>query len=567
VLDLPPFATVLTTDASMFSLSEGPEAARELACAHRELITRRLPLLAIAWLGVGLVMRSGLILQSALTPAPAIVSLTLQAVVFAIAIAICRADPHAPRVLPVTLVACGLLNLLSAGFFGYTGGKEETLLFALFTLGLGSSLAFAWGWGVALGHLAVSVVAWVVAAPYLHHFVTRTERGLEIAIGSCVWLGVAEAAARSFRTSWHQERARHVAARKLAASRDAYRDLAENARDLIYTHDLEGHLTYVNEAFARYVGTPAAELLGRSCPDMMPREGNPDPRAAIARLAAGEAVPPLLFWVQAGNGQHRWLECVISGIRDPDGGVAGVRGIARDVTARKRAEDALRASEERLRRLSRHQASIREEERKRLGFDLHDDVCQDLVGIGILVESLRRQLAPESVAMDTALARVGRYVTEVGEHLRQLARELRPMLLRDLGLEESLHSLADGMTTAGMSVAATFPTSIPRLREETEIGVYRIAQEALTNAARHAGASSIRLTLATDGPTLRLEVTDDGCGFAPDDRRGSEALGLVGMEERALALGGRLEVHSAPGHGTTVRLVCPFELRASASAA
>src|SRR6185295_10950589 len=244
----------------------------------------------------------------------------------------------------------------------------------------------------------------------------RTERVVAMAIGAAEWLGTAEAAARSFRTSWYHERAREDAAAKLAASRDAYRDLAENARDLIYTHDLEGRFTYVNEALARYVGVPASELLGRCGPDMIPRHGtNPDLRAVIDRLAAGEPIPPLLFWVHGPNGERRWLECVSSAIRDADGRVAGVRGIARDVTARKRAEDALRASEERLRRLARHQAMIREEERKRLGFDLHDDVCQELVGIGILIDSLRHQIGPRAPDLDVGLARVGRYVNEVSE--------------------------------------------------------------------------------------------------------------------------------------------------------
>ena len=525
------------------------EPDRELTEAHRELVARRLRLVAIGWLGVGAAMRSGLILQSALAPAPAIISLTLQAVVLGIAIVVCRADPRAPRVIPVAFIACATLSVLSGGFFAYTGGTEESLTFAFLALGLGSSLAFAWGWRAALGHLAVSTLAWLAAVPYVHVFATRTERTLEVVIGSCVWLGIAEIAARSFRTTWHQERARHLAALTLAASRDAYRDLAENARDLIYTHDLEGRFTYVNEALARSVGVSADALLGRSAPDLVPRDpSNPDLRAVIARIAAGEAVPPQIFWVNATDGTRRWFECVVSGMRGPDGVVTGVRGIARDVTARKRAEDALRASEERLRRLSRHHATIREEERKRLGFDLHDDVCQELIGIGILVESLRSHVPPDLPALDGGLVRVGRYVAEVGEHLRQLARDLRPMLLRDLGLKESLHSLAEGMTAGGTTVHAAFPTAIPRLREETEIGVYR-------------------LTLAADGGTLTLEVSDDGRGFVPDERRSTEALGLAGMEERALALGGRLELRSALGQGTTVHLECPLQVRAPASAA
>ncbi|HEY2388000.1 MAG TPA: PAS domain S-box protein [Candidatus Binatia bacterium] len=557
-----------TRDISMLGSSAADgDAAREFARAHRELITRRLPFVAASWLGLGVLLRSGLILQSALAPGPAIVSLALQALVFVLAIVACRIDPRAPRVLPVTITAFGVLSLLGAAFFAWTGGKEEALTFALFTLGLGSSLAFAWGWRAALAHLAVSMVAWTAALPYLHFFASRTERTLEAAIGSIVWLGVAEAAARSFRLSWYQERARRQAAERLAASHEAYRDLAENARDLIYTHDLAGRFTYVNEAMAAYAGVPAAALVGRSGLALVPvAPDNPDLGQVIQRLAAGEAVPPLLVWVER-NGERRWLECVTSAMRGPDGAIVGVRGIARDVTGRKRAEDALRTSEERLRRLSRHQATIREEERRRLGFDLHDDVCQELVGIGILVESLRRQLAAHHPAADAGLERVGRYVNEVGEHLRQLAHDLRPMLLRDLGLQRSLHALAEGMSLPGTTVTAVFRTPIPRLREEAEIAIYRIAQESLANAVRHARARTIQLVLAVDGPTLRLDVTDDGCGFTPDERRHSDGLGLVGMEERALALGGRLELRASSHGGTTVSLECPLAVCAPASAA
>jgi signal transduction histidine kinase len=107
-------------------------------------------------------------------------------------------------------------------------------------------------------------------------------------------------------------------------------------------------------------------------------------------------------------------------------------------------------------------------------------------------------------------------------------------------------------------VVISFPAPVPRLDEDVEIGVYRIAQEALTNAARHAQASTIAVMLTVDGDTLRLEVSDDGRGFSADEEQRQPHLGLVAMQERALALGGRVGVTSAPGHGTTVDLACPI---------
>ena len=325
--------TVSTSSASMLGSSDDAEATRAFTDAHRELIARRLPLVAIAWLGVGLAMRSGLILQSALTPRTAILSLSLQAVIFAIAILLCRADPRGPRVIPVTLAACALLSLLSAAFFAHIGGVEEGLTFALFTLGLGSSVAFAWGWRPALAHLAASVVSGFIAAPYLGFFATRTERVLEVAIGSCVWLGVAELSARSFRSGWYQERARRAAAEKLAASLAAYRDLAENARDLIFTHDLDGRITYVNEAFARSCGLTAAELIGRDGP----RPGAARSRQSRSRTRSSRASRRARTFRRSSTGSPARRRAAGSSasspaIRDADGRIVGARGIARDVT-------------------------------------------------------------------------------------------------------------------------------------------------------------------------------------------------------------------------------------------
>jgi two-component system NarL family sensor kinase len=199
---------------------------------------------------------------------------------------------------------------------------------------------------------------------------------------------------------------------------------------------------------------------------------------------------------------------------------------------------------------------VREEERRRLGFDLHDDVCQELVGTGILVESVRGRLHATDPEASQKLARVGRHLNDLGEHLRLVARELRPMLLHDLGLADSVRSLAAGMSTT-TRITTRVPSPIPRLGEEIETAVYRIVQEAISNALRHAHADEVVVTLAASDGVLHAEVRDDGRGFDAKTRQ-RESLGLVSMEERALAVGGKLRVDSSPGRGTTVVLTCPL---------
>jgi signal transduction histidine kinase len=163
------------------------------------------------------------------------------------------------------------------------------------------------------------------------------------------------------------------------------------------------------------------------------------------------------------------------------------------------------------------------------------------------------------------LARVGRHLNELGEHLRLVARELRPMLLHDLGLEDSVRSLAAGMSTT-TRITTRFPTPIPRLNEDVEVAVYRIVQEAITNVLRHANAREVTVSLAASEGVLQVEIRDDGCGFEVKARQ-RESLGLVSMEERALAIGGKLHVVSAPGRGTSVVLTCPLIRRVPRPAA
>jgi PAS domain S-box-containing protein len=533
--------------------------------ARRVLIVRRLPIFASCWLGAMLVWMGVMYWERLVTISQASVLLFFQTSALVLTMLAGRRDPTGPLVRSCVTTTVVLLGLSTTILFERIGGNGDILAFVLLTLYLSSALFFGWGWRPAIGVWVMTVAPWALAIPRLRFFLPTPELGAAIAIGSMVCLALAEATARSFGVAFERGEREAVANRALAASHDAYRDLAENASDLIYTHDLAGRLTYINEAFARFSGRTPDDLVGHTCHELMATHPDaPDLRAVLARAAAGEVLPPVILPVRLRDGL-RWLECAVSTMRDPNGIVIGLRGIARDVTARRSAEEQLRTSlvelrrsEEMLRLLARRQATIREEERKRIGFSLHDDVCQELVGLGIVLESLRRRVTDVAPTQGNALAQIGRYLNEVAEHLRGLAHDLRPFLLRDLGLEGSLRSLADGMSSDTTRVVISFPAPVPRLDEDVEIGVYRIAQEALTNAARHAQASTIAVMLTVDGDTLRLEVSDDGRGFSADEEQRQPHLGLVAMQERALALGGRVGVTSAPGHGTTVDLACPI---------
>jgi len=370
---------------------------------------------------------------------------------------------------------------------------------------------------------------------------------------------------------------RYQAELALRKSEARYRGIVESQHSVVLRFDATGRMTFINDVGCATLGLPRGRILGMPFTNWVHPEDQELIEGTFQRLAGSPFKETIVSRVQTAEGS-RWFEWESSAVLDEQGVPSEFQGVGRDVTERREADEALRRSlaelrrrEEQLRLLAQRQVLVREEERRRLGFDLHDDVCQELVGIGILVESVRQRLGPAQPDVLDLLGRIGRHLGALSDHLRLLARELRPMLLHDLGLEDSLRSLAGGMSSPATQVIAVFPTPIKRLGEETEVAIYRVAQEALTNALRHAHATTITVSLSTaDASTadamLRLEVRDDGCGFDPGARR-REALGLVSMEERALALGGHFEVISAPSQGTTVRFLCPVIRRAPRSAA
>ena len=786
---------------------------------------RRLPLFALGWLATTLTWVLVLVVESRRVVTPGILTFAAQALLLIDVRARAGRSPTDDGVRGILIGACVALGASSTLLFAIAGGGAESLAFVLLTLFLAAALLFAWGWRAEIVLVLATLAVGAAALPFTTQVIAASAFAAAVLIGTVMSLAIAEGSARAFASGVRLRVAELERRRELAESRDAYRDLAENARDFIYTGDLSGRLTYVNEAMAAFVGAPVSAIVGRRFHDFVVAEPeSADLETALGAIAAGTSVPLLPFAVRTANGT-RWVEALASAIRGGDGAdraIVGVRGIARDVTdrmhaaralreseerfrtsfdsastgivlvgtdgrisqvnrafcdmmgydetevleqgfemlthpddiaptverasaalhggaqsyhlekryrhkrghtvwgllssalvrdvhgepryfisqiqditERKLAEEALRASElryrglveshhdliarfdtalqltfvndaycetvgrsreellgrswlplvepehrrrlldllssidlppyrsradvriqtaqgerwiawesfaikdhhgntveiqaagrdvterraaeealrasleelrrseERLRLLAQHQATIREEERKRLGFDLHDNVCQELLGIAMLIESLRRRVSPLADSTGAELDRIVRYLNELVEHLRMLARDMRPMQLRDLGLEGCLRSLVDAMASAHARVSVEFVGAIPRLEEEVEIAVYRIAQEALANAARHAAAGAIAVTLAARDGRIELVVRDDGRGFDVDGRR-SRALGLVSMRERALALGGRFEVMSAPGDGTVVRLECPAVARAAA---
>ena len=205
------------------------------------------------------------------------------------------------------------------------------------------------------------------------------------------------------------------------------------------------------------------------------------------------------------------------------------------------------------RRTSSTALAVQEEERARVARDLHDEVNQSLTGLLLRLQTIG-QKAPTTLAHDIADTKA--VANQAMHELLTLARQLRPTALDDLGLKAALASHVEELhRTTPMRTSFEAIGSLKGLPQDVQLVVYRVAQEALSNATRHSGASTIRVRLRREGEGVELTVSDDGQGFSFD--QATRGLGIPGMHERALLVGGDLQVESRPDLGTRLRLQVP----------
>jgi two-component system sensor histidine kinase UhpB len=210
--------------------------------------------------------------------------------------------------------------------------------------------------------------------------------------------------------------------------------------------------------------------------------------------------------------------------------------------------------EQERRSSGRRALAAQEAERGRLARELHDEIGQTLTGVMLQLEGVQRA-AP--AALRPSIGEL-REATRAGvEEVREIARGLRPQALDELGLRSALTTLAAQASDRGGPRVRVRLAPIPALPPELDLAIFRIAQESLTNVARHAGARNVTLDLAVERATLTLRVRDDGRGITAEEAAG-RSMGLGGMHERALLVGGRLSVARCAEGGTEVRLVVPL---------
>ena len=218
--------------------------------------------------------------------------------------------------------------------------------------------------------------------------------------------------------------------------------------------------------------------------------------------------------------------------------------------------------QEKLRRLSRRVLLVQEEERKRISRELHDVVAHVLTGINVRLAALKIEASNNTKGLGRKITTTQRLVEKSVDIVHRFARELRPAVLDDLGLIPALHSYMKIFTKdTGIRASLTAFSGLEQLSNVKRTVLYRIAQEALTNVVRHAQASQVDVLIEKRKDHVMLRIKDDGKSF--DLQRVEQAgkgkrLGLLGMRERAVMVGGTFEIESAPGQGTTIHVLVPF---------
>ena len=345
--------------------------------------------------------------------------------------------------------------------------------------------------------------------------------------------------------------------------------VSDNTNDLIFVKNLAGELLFANPAALRALGKTASEALHCTSLALFP---DPDDAARIDRddrhvMHAGASLT-LEQTLRTTQGMRTYATTK-SPWRDRSGELMGVVGISTDITARKQAEDSLRARElqleatiaERtaaLRELTNHIETIREEEKRAIARELHDDMGATLTSLSMHLQGAYI-LFPDEEKWALRKSKIKSLLSDVVATTRRMQTSLRPTMLDLFGLKTAIGDLmAEFGAQYGLICHASLPDEEPLLNARLDIGLYRMLQEILNNVAKHANASKVDVILDIDEDRLALTVRDDGIGIAAERLHNPTTYGLRGLRERAAFLGGSISIRGGAAGGTTVMIQIPL---------
>ncbi|WP_321937656.1 PAS domain-containing sensor histidine kinase [Paraburkholderia sp. J8-2] len=339
-----------------------------------------------------------------------------------------------------------------------------------------------------------------------------------------------------------------------------YRLLVDAVCDYaIFMLDRSGNVTSWNPGAKREKGYSADEIVGRHFSIFYTDEdtaaGKPT-RLLAAAKARGRVEDE--GWRVRKDGSRFWANVVITAIRDEQGALIGFAKITRDLTEKRRLDE--------LERIAADAALVQqaqESEKKRIARELHDDLGQRISALKMslaLLEADVLEHVPKALhGHFGAFREVAGELDAMATSMRRIAADLRPPVLDDFGLEAALDWMAERFEKQyGVPARCEIEAGSLQFNELATISLYRVAQEALTNVARHARATQVEIILSRNGEDCNLRIHDDGVGFPGGWKLRPDAFGVRSMRERIAQLGGDLSIESVPGNGVTVAARVPL---------
>lgn len=342
---------------------------------------------------------------------------------------------------------------------------------------------------------------------------------------------------------------------------------AFESQDAMMITDAKGVILRVNQAFTETTGYAADEAVGETPQILQSGRYGPDFYQAMWKNISDTGAWQGEVWDRRKNGEvyPKWL--TISAVKGKDGDVTHYVGTLYDISEQKNAEAAMLAlnsdlqeSQLRLRELAAQNEAQREDERKHIAREVHDELGQVLTALRMDISLLDMRFGALDSALVDKAADMKILVDRAIQGVRNVARNLRPIAL-DMGLVPAIEWLCNDFTKrTGVACDVHVRQAGIEIDEARAVVVFRIAQESLTNISRYAQASEVQVTLGYRGNELWVEVRDNGRGFDMAAQAHEKSYGLLGMRERALALGGQVSISSVPGQGTVIGVSIPIDL-------
>jgi PAS domain S-box-containing protein len=326
------------------------------------------------------------------------------------------------------------------------------------------------------------------------------------------------------------------------------RELLEACPDAIELFGLDGTILYVNKKAAMYHAKSADEIMGTNISGVYP------PSQAVHRMTLIKRATNSGHSVQfTDRYDDHWVDVTICPIKKSSGKVEEVVTYTHDVTRQIRAE-------EQLKLVNLQMFTNQEDERRRIAQDLHDDIGQSMTALILNLKTIHSQLIFDREDVGDQIKETIHFVEDMMRHIRQVLYELRPPTFDNASLAKTLEAFCSSLAlSTGLRVVFSSQHQLPLIPNAQATALYRLLQEGVNNAVKHAKSTSVWINLEYVDGEVNISLEDDGQGFDPE-QRSSYGIGLQGLQERFLALGGNFDVESAPGKGTRLYGSLPIVL-------